>query len=193
MPMLNYIGSRTDSSKTLRVGGERAQEQSLRSIVIRDLLPDLSAKYREEVPADVPLEPSAHSAAVSRLAQVASCVRSPARKKARYLSSAVAPIRLSAVMGAAVQGCGTIIVLEPYEARRRLAKELGATYAMDPTSATNLAALVPDDRAPAGRRLSFFDTTGIPALQMSDMNCLAPHGTFGIVGISPPGTPVPVT
>src|SRR5690606_30062083 len=39
-------------------------------------------------------------------------------------------VGLSAVMGAAVQGCETIIVLEPHAGRRKLALELGATHAL---------------------------------------------------------------
>jgi Zn-dependent alcohol dehydrogenase len=42
---------------------------------------------------------------------------------------------LSAVMEAIVQGCGTTFVLEPYEARRNLALELGATHVIDPAKA----------------------------------------------------------
>ena len=98
-------------------------------------------------------------------------------------------VGLSAVMGAAVQNCGTIIVLEPHEGCRKLALELGATHALDPAEAKDLVAAV---RAilPAGVDYAF-DTTGIPDLLQATMGCLGPHGTFGIVGIAPPGTPVP--
>ena len=34
-------------------------------------------------------------------------------------------------MGAKIQGCGVIIVLEPHESRRKLALELGATHVID--------------------------------------------------------------
>ncbi|MEQ9198043.1 MAG: zinc-binding dehydrogenase, partial [Parvibaculum sp.] len=98
-------------------------------------------------------------------------------------------VGLSAVMGAAVRGCETIIVLEPHAERRKLALELGATHVLDPAEAKDLAAAV---RAilPIGVDYAF-DTTGIPDLLQATMGCLGPHGTFGIVGIAPPGTPMP--
>src|SRR5258708_18089005 len=98
-------------------------------------------------------------------------------------------VGLSAVLGAVIQGCEKIVVLEPHAARRKLAIEFGATHAIDPATAPDLAVSV---RAIAAHGVDYaFDTTGIAALQQATMNCLAPHAAFGIVGISPPGTPVP--
>ncbi|HEX2590948.1 MAG TPA: zinc-binding dehydrogenase, partial [Rhizomicrobium sp.] len=99
------------------------------------------------------------------------------------------PVGLSAVMGGKIQGCSTIIVVEPHATRRALAEEFGATHTIDPAAAGDLAAAV---RAIVPMGVDYaFDTTGIPALQQSVMGTLAPKGVFGIVGISPPGTPVP--
>ena len=98
-------------------------------------------------------------------------------------------VGLSAVMGAVIQGCATIIVAEPHEARRKLALELGATHVIDPAASPDLAAAV---RAivPIGVDYAF-DTTGIPPVLQATMQALGPHGVFGIVGIAPPGTPLP--
>ncbi len=78
---------------------------------------------------------------------------------------------------------------EPHAERSKLALELGATHVLDPAEAKDLAAAV---RAilPIGVDYAF-DTTGIPDLLQATMGCLGPHGTFGIVGIAPPGTPMP--
>lgn len=98
-------------------------------------------------------------------------------------------VGLSAVMAAKLRGCGQIIVLEPHEARRTLALELGATHVLDPAQTPDLAAAV---RGFAANGVDYaFDTTGIPPLLNAAVDCLAPRGVFGIVGIAPPGTPVP--
>ena len=52
------------------------------------------------------------------------------------------PVGLSAVMGAKIQGCGTIILLEPHTARRALALEFGATHIIDPAASPDLAVAV---------------------------------------------------
>ncbi|MET0378373.1 MAG: NAD(P)-dependent alcohol dehydrogenase [Spongiibacteraceae bacterium] len=98
-------------------------------------------------------------------------------------------VGLSAVLGAVIQGCATIIVVEPHAARRALAIELGATHTLDPRSASDLAAAV-RNILPQGVNYAL-DTCGIPSVQAAVMACLAMRGTFGIVAISPPATPVP--
>jgi aryl-alcohol dehydrogenase len=92
-------------------------------------------------------------------------------------------------MGAKIQGCGTIIVVEPHAVRRSLALELGATHVIDPVAEPDLAAAV---RAivPIGVDYAF-DTTGRPDTLTATMACLGPKGVFGIVGIPPAGTPMP--
>ncbi len=99
------------------------------------------------------------------------------------------PVGLSAVMGAKIQGCTTIILVEPHAARRSLALEFGATHVIDPTVDKDLVAAV-RTISPVGVDYAF-DTTGIPAVQSAVMGTLASKGVFGIVGVSPPGTPMP--
>src|SRR3546814_1980078 len=41
------------------------------------------------------------------------------------------PVGLAAVMGAVIQGCATIILVEPIAARRDIGQELGATHVID--------------------------------------------------------------
>lgn len=98
-------------------------------------------------------------------------------------------VGLSAVMAAHLRGCRTIIVLEPHAGRRMLAQELGATHVLDPADTPDLPAAV---RAIAAGGVDYaFDTTGVPPLLDAAIECLAPRGTLGIVGIAPPGTHVP--
>ena len=98
-------------------------------------------------------------------------------------------VGLSAVMGAKVQQCRTVILLEPHPARREMALELGATHVLDPTDVPVLAEAV---RAivPVGVDYAL-DTTGIPALLKDAMGCLGSRAVFGIIGVAPPGTPTP--
>src|SRR3546814_12118034 len=71
------------------------------------------------------------------------------------------PVGLAAVMGAVIQGCATIILVEPIAARRDIGHELGATHVIDPAEAGELAAAL---RAigPAGPAFPF-DTNRVRA------------------------------
>lgn len=99
------------------------------------------------------------------------------------------PVGLSAVMGAVIQSCSTIILLEPQAARRAFASELGATHTLDPASVESLSAAV-REIVPMGVDYAF-DTTGIPDVLDGLMNCLGSKGTLGVVGITPPDASLP--
>ncbi len=99
------------------------------------------------------------------------------------------PVGLSAVMGARIQGCSTIIVTEPHAARRALALEFGATHVIDPAKSPELDKAV-REILPVGVDYAF-DTTGVPGVQQAVMKALAPKAVFGIVGVAPPETPLP--
>jgi aryl-alcohol dehydrogenase len=91
-------------------------------------------------------------------------------------------VGLSAVLGGVVQGCSTIIVVEPHQSRRDLAVELGATHTIDPTASDEplgeqVRAIVPDGVQ------SIFDTTGIPAVIEAAILAGAPHAALGLVGV----------
>lgn len=87
-------------------------------------------------------------------------------------------VGLSAVMGAKVCGCATIILVEPHESRRALGIELGATHVIDP-AAGNVAEAV---RAILPKGVLYaFDTAGRPEMLEAAMNALGSHGTLGVV------------
>lgn len=90
-------------------------------------------------------------------------------------------VGLSAVMGGVVQGCKTIVVVEPHASRRDLALSLGATHVIDPASAGEIA---PAMRAilPAGVDY-VLDTSGHAAVLKAVPQMLAARGTFGFVGV----------
>lgn len=188
MPMLNYMGMRTDGSKALRceevpVGSNFFGQSSFATHALT------YERNVVKVPEDVPL------ALIGPLGcgiqtGAGGVMRSLACEAgSTLLITGGGPVGLSAVMGAKIQGCETVIVVEPHAARRALAQEFGATHVIDPAASPDLAAAV---RAilPIGVDYAF-DTTGIPAVQGAVMAALGPKGSFGIVGISPPGTPMP--
>jgi aryl-alcohol dehydrogenase len=70
-----------------------------------------------------------------------------------------------------------------------MALELGATDALDPKNTPNLPEAI-RKICPDGVDY-IFDTTGIPKLLQDSMDCLAPHGCLGVVGIPPSDAPLP--
>ncbi len=101
-------------------------------------------------------------------------------------------VGLSAVMGGAIAGCGPIIVIEPQEARRALALELGATHAIDPGAGDPVQAvraIVPDGAD------MVVDTSGYLPIVESAVNMVGNLGRIGLIGV--PGSldavlPVPI-
>ncbi len=112
-----------------------------------------------------------------------------ARKGSSILIAGGGSVGLSAVMGAAIQQCATIIVLEPFEGRRELAKELGATHCIDPTSEDDLVSTI-KEIVPNGVN-NALDTTALPEIMEACFDSLGANAILGLVGIAPPGTPMP--
>jgi len=94
-------------------------------------------------------------------------------------------VGLSAVMAAAAWGCGPIILIEPVEARRRLALELGATDAIDPFAGDVVAAV----RAIAPTGVDFvLEASGIVSAAQAAFGYMATRGVLGLVGVPPGGS-----
>ncbi len=187
-PQLNMSGSRTDSSKVYRNGDEAIAG----NFFGQSSFGTHALTYERnvvKVPDDLPLE-LVGPLGCGVQTGFGGVIRSlEAEAGSSILILGGGAVGLSAVMGASVQQCDTIIVLEPHAARRKLALELGATHVIDPTQAPALADAV---RAivPVGVDYAL-DTTGIPALLKDTMGCLGSKAVFGIIGVAPPGTPVP--
>jgi aryl-alcohol dehydrogenase len=97
-------------------------------------------------------------------------------------------VGLSAVLGAVVQKCATIILVEPMESRRQLALSLGATHTIDPT--TDDVATSIRDICEAGVNYGL-DSTGISQVIEAAIASLAPRGELGLVGTVAPGSAQP--
>lgn len=100
-------------------------------------------------------------------------------------------VGLSAVMGAKIQGCKSIIIVEPVEARRKLAVELGATHAIDPKSTDDVTAAI-QTIEPTGLDYAF-EASGLPTVVETALASLGSHGMLGLVGVPPnPEDSVPI-
>ena len=111
------------------------------------------------------------------------------RKGSSIIIAGGGSVGLSAVMGAIIQERATIIVLEPHESRRKLAKELGATHCIDPTAQDDVISVI-KNIVPMGVN-NALDTTAISEIMDVCFACLGANAILGLVGIAPPGTPMP--
>lgn len=188
MPLLNYIGMRPDCSKTLREGDQPIAG----SFFGQSSFGTHALTYERnlvKVPDDLPLELIGPLGCGIQTG-AGGVMRSLACEAgSSLLITGGGPVGLSAVMGGRIQGCSTIILIEPHAERRALALEFGATHVIDPAASPDLVAAV---RAILPKGVDYaFDTTGVPAVLAAVPGTLASKGVFGIVGISPPGTPTP--
>jgi aryl-alcohol dehydrogenase len=94
-------------------------------------------------------------------------------------------VGLSAIMAARLCGCATIVAVDVKPARLEMAKELGATHAIDPTSADPLEEI----KRITGIGADFsLETTALPAVFRQAVDCLAMRGVCGLIGAAPLGT-----
>ena len=188
MPLLNYIGRRTDGSAAFSNGEGPVSSNFFgqSSFAAHALTYERNVvKVEGDLPLEImgPLGCGIQTGAGAIMRSLA------AKEGSTVLIAGGSSVGLSAVMGAAIQGCRTIILAEPMESRRDLAKTLGATHCIDPTSVPDLAEAVREIE-PMGVD-NALDTSGIPAVQAAALASLGSKGTLGIVGISPPGTSLP--
>lgn len=187
MPALNYIGMRPDGSKALHEG--EADVSS--NFFGQSSFASYALAYERNVvklPDDIPFELAAPLGCGIQTGAGGVMLALAAPAGSSILITGGGAVGLSAVMGAAIQGCSTIIVLEPHAGRRELARTLGATHVLDPAAGDLTAAV----RAILPHGVDYaFDTTGRPDVLAAIMGALAPKGVLGVVGIPPPGTPLP--
>lgn len=88
-------------------------------------------------------------------------------------------VGLAAVMGAVLQGCRSIVVIEPHASRRDLALSLGATLALGMGDEGQVR-----ETHPLGVDY-VLDTSGVPAAFERAPEYLRSRGTFGFLGVPP--------
>ncbi|MEV0670537.1 NAD(P)-dependent alcohol dehydrogenase [Mycobacterium sp. NPDC050441] len=97
-------------------------------------------------------------------------------------------VGLSAVMGARIAGCRTVIAVDPIAERRTLATELGATATIDPTT-TEVAAAVLEL---SGGVAAAVDTTARPDVLAAAVGVLRERGTLALLGLGALTADLPV-
>jgi len=108
---------------------------------------------------------------------------------ASFAAFGAGAVGLSAVMAARVVGATTIIAVDVVPARLSLAKELGATHAVDAAKGDAVAAV----KEITGGGVQFcLETTALPEVVRQAIDALGARGTCGIVGAAPPGTEVKI-
>ncbi|WP_150293384.1 NAD(P)-dependent alcohol dehydrogenase [Sphingobium estronivorans] len=185
---LNWVGARTDGSKALH----RGDEEVASNFFGQSSFATHCLTYERNVvrlPDDVPvaLMGPLGCGVQTGVGAVMNSLAAP--KGSTILIVGGGTVGLCAVMGARIVGCSTIILVEPKPARRELGREFGATHCIDPAQLSSLSAAV-REILPQGVDFAL-DVTGIPAVLEQIPACLGSKGVLGLVGVVPPGTPMP--
>ena len=93
----------------------------------------------------------------------------------------------AAILAAVVAGCTTIVGVDIRPARLELALELGATHVVDASDRSAVEAI--RELTSGGADFSL-ETTAVPAVLRSCVDCLTPAGVAGVIGAPPFGTEV---
>ncbi|ENO84122.1 NAD(P)-dependent alcohol dehydrogenase [Thauera linaloolentis] len=99
----------------------------------------------------------------------------------------IGAVGLSAVMAAKVAGCATIVAVDVHAERLALARELGATHAVNGRDGDAVAAI--QALQPGGVDFSV-EATGIPAVMAQAVEALSGLGTAVLLGVAPAGAQV---
>ncbi|MFZ6047535.1 NAD(P)-dependent alcohol dehydrogenase [Pseudomonas sp. CR3202] len=103
----------------------------------------------------------------------------------RFLALGAGAVGLSAVLAARLGGAATIIAVDRVPSRLELAREIGATHAIDSREPDWVEAI----REITGGGVDFaLESTGRPTILAQGVSVLAPLGVLGVVGASPQGT-----
>lgn len=188
MPVLNYTGNRDDGSSALSNGKGPVTS----NFFGQSSFASLALTYERNVVVvddDLPIELLGPLSCGIQTG-VGSVLRSlDAKPGSSILICGGGSVGLSAVMGAKIRDCETIVVLEPLATRRDLAIELGATHCIDPSDAESISSAV-KTILPMGVD-NAIDTTGLPTVQAECLLSMGSKATLGLVCASPPDTRPP--
>lgn len=98
----------------------------------------------------------------------------------------VGAVGMSAIMAARLTGATAIIAVDIVPSRLELARELGATTAINPAK-TDLPAALREHTAQRGVDCAV-ETTGKPEVLMATLSAMAPRGCVAAVAVAPPGS-----
>lgn len=181
-PVLNYSGRRADGTSGLSIGGEPVSANFFgqSSFASHALTFERNLVKIEDPEAPIELLGPLGCGFQTGAGGVMRSLACPAGSSLAVFGGG--PVGLAAVMAAVVQGCATIILVEPIAERRALALDLGATHVIDPAAGdvvTAIRAIRPDGVEFA------FETSGRVHVVESALASLGSHGLLGLVGVPP--------
>ncbi|ROL70233.1 NAD(P)-dependent alcohol dehydrogenase [Pseudomonas chlororaphis] len=181
-PQLNYSGAREDGSAAIHIGDERVSSNFFgqSSFASHALATERNVVKidDEQLPLEIlgPLGCGLQTGAGAVMRSMA-C---PAGSTLAIFGGG--PVGLAAVMAAKIQGCATVILVEPQQGRRELALTLGAHHVIDPT-ACDVAARI-REILPLGVDFAF-ESSGRESAVEAALAALASHGLLGLAGVPP--------
>ena len=183
---LNFSGARADGSITMHKGREKIRGSFFgqSSFASHALATDRNVV---KVPKDVPLEilgPFGCGIQTGAGGVINSLKAHPGSSIAVFGAGSVG---VSAILGAVVSGCTTIIAIDVHPGRLKGAKGFGATHTINSTRKDP----VEEIRKITGGGVDYsLECTGIPRVLRQAVDALAVGGTAGLIGSAPPGVEV---
>jgi aryl-alcohol dehydrogenase len=182
----NFHGARPDGTTTLRKGDQVIHGSFFRQSSFADfaLANERNVvKVREDVPLEI-LGPLGCGVMTGAGAVMNSFQPRPGASIAVF---GVGPVGMSAVLGAVVCGCTTIIAVDINADRLEAAKELGATHTVNSGEVDPVEAIL--DITGGGPEFSL-ECVGNPKVLRQAVDVLPRLGVCGLLGVVPPGTEV---
>jgi len=185
----NFSGARLDGSLTLRKGQDKVHGSFFgqSSFASHSLA---SERNVVKVPKDLPLEIMGPLGCGIQTGAGGVMNSLKARPGSSIAVFGAGSVGISAIMAAVVSGCTKIIAVDINDDRLTLAKEFGATHAINSAKTDPVAEVV----GITGRGLDYsLDCTGVPVVLRSAFDSLATGGVCGLIGAAPAGAEVGLT
>jgi aryl-alcohol dehydrogenase len=182
----NFHGARPDDTTTLRKGDQVIHG----SFFCQSSFADFAlanernvVKVQEDVPLEM-LGPMGCGVMTGAGAVMNSLQPSPGASIAIF---GVGTVGLSAILGAVVCGCTTIIAVDLHPDRLKMAKDLGATHTVNASEVDPVKTVL--DITGGGVEFSL-ECVGNPKVLRQAVDVLVRCGVCGLLGVVPPGTEV---
>jgi aryl-alcohol dehydrogenase len=182
----NFHGARPDGTTTLRKGDQVIHG----SFFCQSSFADFAlanernvVKVREDVPLEI-LGPMGCGVQTGAGAVMNTLQPGPGSSIAIF---GVGTVGMSAVLGAVVCGCTTIIAVDIHPGRLELAKELGATHAVNAAEVDPVEAIL---EMTGGGAQYTLECVGNPTVLRQAVDALPLLGVCGLLGVVAPGTEV---
>lgn len=182
----NFGGTRPDGSMTLRKGDQPIYGSFFGQSSFADFAlasQDNVVKVDKQVPLEI-LGPLGCGVQTGAGAVINSLKATPGASLAVFGTGTVG---ISAILGALVCGCTTIIAVDLSEQRLDMARAAGATHAVNAATTDPVAAI--QEITGGGVQFSL-ECVGNPKVLRQAVDCLALRGVCGLVGAVAPGTEV---